>query len=232
MKKVLILALAIAMVFGLASAQDVVPGVKAGSKSMNFTFGGLGAFILNGTGPSVGPFPNAGVGMSYFLNSDAAVRIGLQVQSTSSSIPANPPTGVSGTDGSRSSFGLGLGADYLMYMNAGRVRPYWGAGLQFIMNSNDYKPAVVGTGSQGEDKNDPAGGPTGITFQVAGFLGAEFFIYPELSVSAEYQLNIVNINSAADNVQSQGTNSTTIKEGSTTTILGFGSAGATVHIYF
>ena len=229
MKKVLILALASAMVFGLASAQDVVPDVKAGSKSMNFTFGGLGAFILNGTGPQA---PNAGIGMSYFLNSDAALRLGLQIQSTSSTIPANAPAGQSGTDGSRSTFGLGIGADYLMYMNAGRVRPYWGGGLQFLMNSNDYKPPVVGGGSQGEDKNDPAFGPTGITFQLAGFLGAEFFIYSQLSVSAEYQLNIVNINSAADNVVTQGGNSNTIKEGSTTTILGFGSAGATVHIYF
>ncbi|MGA7162266.1 MAG: outer membrane beta-barrel protein [Bacteroidota bacterium] len=226
MKKVFILALALAMVFGLASAQDVVPDVKAGSKSLNFTFGGLGAFGLFATGP------NGGIGMSYFLNNDAAVRVGLQIQSTSSTIPANPGVGQTGTDGSSSSFGLGIGADYLMYMNAGRVRPYWGGGLQFIMNSNDSKPVVYNGATQGEDKNDPAHGPTGVTFQVAGFMGAEFFIYSQLSVSAEYQLNIVNINSPADNVQSNGNNSITIKEPSTTTILGFGSGGATLHIYF
>jgi|SRR5208283_1845781 len=226
MKKVLILAMAIAMVFGLASAQDVVPDVKAGSKCLNFTFAGLGAFGFNATGPS------GGIGASYFLNSDAALRLGLQIQSTSSTIPANAPAGQSGTDGSRSAFGLGIGADYLMYMNAGRVRPYWGGGLQFIMNSNDYKPAVVGGGSQGEDKNDPANGPTGVSFQLAGFLGAEFFIYSQLSVSAEYQLNLVNINSPADNVLSNGNASVTNKVGGTTTILGFGAAGATVHIYF
>jgi opacity protein-like surface antigen len=226
MKKVLILALAIATVFGLASAQDVVPDVKTGSKSMNFTFGGLGAFGLFATGPS------GGIGMSYFLNSDAALRLGLQVQSTSTTIAANPGVGQTGTDGSRSSFGLGIGADYLMYMNAGRVRPYWGAGVQFLMNSNDAKPAVISPATQGEDKNDPANGPTGTTIQLAGFLGAEFFIYSQLSVSAEYQLNIVNINSPADNVLTQGNNSITNKIGSTTNILGFGAAGATVHIYF
>ena len=229
MKKVLMLFLALAMLFSFATAQDVTPGVKAGSKSLNFTFGGLGAFGLNATGPNA---PTAGIGGSYFLNSDAAIRVGLQVVSTSRSIPANAPTGLSGTDGTGSSFGLGIGADYLMYMTAGRVRPYWGAGLQFITMSNDYKPPVVGNASQGEDKDDPANGPTGVTFQVAGFLGAEFFIYSELSVSAEYQLNIVSLNSQSDNVQSNGNTSVTTKEPSTTTILGFGSAGATLHIYF
>jgi len=226
MKKVLILALAVVMVVSFASAQDVVPGVKAGSKSLNFTFGGLGAFGLFATGP------NGGIGVSYFLNSDAALRLGLQVQSTSRTLAANPPAGQSGTDGTNSSFGLGIGADYLMYMNAGRVRPYWGGGVQFLMNSNDYKPAVNGAGSQDENKNNPQVGPTGVTFQLAGFLGAEFFIYPELSVSAEYQLNIVNINAPADNVVTAGGTSATYKVGGTTNILGFGAAGATLHIYF
>ena len=226
MKKVLILALAVIFVCGLASAQDVMPAAKAGSKSLNFTFGGLGAFGLTPTGPS------GGVGMSYFLNSDAAVRVGLQVRSTSSTVPANPPTGQTGTDGSRSAFTLGIAGDYLMYMNAGRVRPYWGGGVLLSLNSNDAKPAVIGGGGQSEDKNDQANGPTGLTFGISGIMGAEFFIYNELSLSAEYQLNLININSPADNVLSNGNTSTTAKQTSTTTILGFSSAGATVHIYF
>jgi len=226
MKKVLILVMAVVMLSGFALAQDVVPAVKAGSKSLNFGFGGLGAFGLTTIGPTFG------ASMSYFMNSDAAIRVGLQVRSTSSTIPANPPANTTGTDGSRSTFGLGISADYLMYMNAGRVRPYWGAGLQFATNSNDAKPVVLGAGTQGEDKNDQANGPTGTTFGLAGFLGAEFFVYNEVSVSGEYQLNLINLNSPADNVVSNGNTSTTTKQTSTTTILGFGTAAATVHIYF
>ncbi len=85
MKKVLIAALAVLTVFGLAVAQDVNPAIHAGAKSMNFTFNGLGNFGIGPTGP------NAGIGGSYFLSNDAAVRAGLQVGLSTTSTPANAP---------------------------------------------------------------------------------------------------------------------------------------------
>lgn len=227
MKKVLAVVLAGLLLATFAYAgDDIVPAAKTGSKSLNFTFGGFGNFNLGPSGP------NGGIGLSYFLSSEAAVRLGLQIKSVSSTIPANPGAGQSGTDGSSSSFGLGLGVDYLMYMNAGRVRPYWGAGLSFAMNSNDAKNAVISPAVQGEDKNNPANGPTGITFGLAGIMGAELFIYNELSLSGEYQLNLININSPSDRVQSSGNQSLTTKQAGTTTILGFSAALASIHIYF
>jgi len=215
MKKVLVLAVAIAMIFGLASAQDVVPVAKTGSKSLNFTFGGLGAFGINPSGP------NGGIGVSYFLNSDAAIRAGLQLGLATTSTPANP----SGTDGSTSSLTLGIAGDYLMYMNAGRVRPYMGAGIHFTTQSSDTKYVVNGPGTQDEQK-----GGTPTTFGLAGIIGAEFFIYSELSLSAEYQLNIISLTSTSDLTNSNP--SSTQKGGSSLNILGFGGGGATLHIYF
>ncbi len=224
MKKVLAVVLAVLMLSSFMLAQDVQPAVKAGSKSLNFTFGGLGAFGLNATGV------NGGLGASYFLSSDAAVRLGLQVRSTSSTIPANPAAGQTGTDGSTSTFTLGIGADYLMYMAGAtsRVRPYMGAGLSFSMISDTRKNAVIAPAIQGEVKGTGAGTNLGLM----GIAGAEFFLYPEMSLSAEYTLNLINMNSPADLVTTTGSTSVTAKQTSSTQILGFGAAGATLHIYF
>jgi len=64
-------------------------------------------------------------------------------------------------------------------------------------------------------------------------MGAEFFIYSAISLSAEYQLNLFSTTSNADMVTSfKGVPSVTTKQGSSTTIPGFGSTGAMLHIYF
>lgn len=232
MKRVLLIMLAVAVVANFAVAQDM-PAIKSGAKSLNFTFGGFGGFGLTGTGPM------GGVGMSYFLSNDAAVRLGLQVGTQSVKIPANPPAGQTGTDGDGSELLVGLGLDYLMYGGSGRVRPYFGGGIGVTFGNNSYKLPVVPAGAQTEVKNDPAPpgalgftGITGVTFGVSGVLGAEFFLYNELSLSAEYRLNLISINSPADMEVTSGSTTITTKQPSSTTILGFGAAGATVHIYW
>ncbi len=216
-------------------AQDVKPAVTAGSKSLNFTFAGLGAF---GIGPSgIG----GGLGMTYFLSSDAAVRLGLQAAYASASMPANPPAGTPGTDGSQSAFQAAIGADYLMFMTGAtsRVRPFLGAGVQFGFANTNSKNPVTGATVQTEIKNNEFGeninGTTyfgGMTIGARAIAGAEFFLYPELSLSAEYQLNIISLTSQSDEETIAGPTTVTKKMGSSTTLLGFGAAGATLHIYF
>jgi opacity protein-like surface antigen len=233
MKKTIAVVIAALFVATIASAQDVQPVVKAGARSMNFTFGGLGSFGLGAAGV------NGGISGSYFMNQDAALRVGLQVYSYSTKTPWNDFT-VGGTnpgsDGTTSTFALGLDVDYLMYINAmtPRVRPYWGAGIRVIDQSSDSKPGIANSSPNGtltETKNGTTA--DGLSFGLAGFMGAEFFLYPEISVSAEYQLNLISITSRSDMVTSyKGSPSVTSKQGSATTILGFGSAGATLHIYF
>jgi hypothetical protein len=234
MKKALVLFVASSLVFGMALAQEVQPVVRAGAKSINFTFGGLGTFGLGAAGV------RGGISGSYFLTQESAVRVGLQVFSNSTTTPWNDHSGNGtnpGSDGSTSSFAFGIGADYLMYINATtpRVRPYLGVGARVIMQSSDSKPSIATsspTGTLVETKDGTAG--DGLTFGFAGILGAEFFIYSAISISAEYQLNLFSTTSNSDMVTSfkGGVPNITQKQGSSTSILGFGSAGATLHIYF
>ena len=88
--------LGLSVVASAAAAQGVSPAVHPGSRSLNFTFGGLGGFGLTGTGPA------GGVGISYFTNANTAVRVGLQVREYTRTLSWNSATGAAGTDGSES----------------------------------------------------------------------------------------------------------------------------------
>ena len=226
MKKVALVLMAVVLVASVAIAQDM-PAAKMGAKSLNFTFGGFGGFGLTGSGPNP-TGAAAGISVTHFMADDAALRIGLQVAGASSTTAANATAPDVGTDGSSSSLNLGLGVDYLMYSGTGRVRPYMGAGIGLGWGTNTTKGAVIAPTVQVEVKDNPAAGPTGISFGLTGIIGAEWFLYNDLSFSAEYNLNIITVNSPADLVS--GT--TTTKQGSSTSFLGFGAAGATVHIYW
>jgi outer membrane protein W len=235
MRRSISLLIIASLVTGTLAAQDVKPAVSTGSKSLNFSFAGLGAFGIGPTG--VG----GGLGATYFLSSDAGVRVGLQVVYASSSTPANPPAGTPGKDGSQSAFLAAVGADYLMYMvgATSRVRPYMGAGLEFGFGNTNRKIALIGPGDQTEVKNDLGGENINGTAYVAGttlsaraIAGAEFFLYPELSISAEYRLNVIELMSASDEETITGPVTVTQKGGSATTLFGFGAVGAMLHIYF
>lgn len=232
-KNTVLLIAALFLLTGALSAQDLRPAVKSGATSLNFTFGGLGSFGLTGSGVS------GGLGMSYFLSSSSALRLGLQAVYSKSTSPYidNTPNGTDpGTDAKSSETGIGFGVDYLMYMTAmtSRVKPYFGLGASIALNSTSVKPALsnnAGPGTLIETKNGK--GTEGTSIGVAGILGAEFFLYSELSLSAEYNLNLVSITSLSDRVISYKERSdVTTKRGSSLQILGFGAGGATLHIYF
>lgn len=222
MKKFLTVLVASMLVTCSVLAQN---SVTAGSKSLNFTFSGFGGFGMSGTGP------RAGVGASFFLSSSSAVRIGLQASIYNETDPANPPANQTGKDGEISRLELGVGVDYLMYMGntTSRLRPYFGAGISFEMITNTEKVALIGTGDQTEITG---GNGAGTTLGLKGILGAEFFLYPELSISGEYSLNFYRMTSPADLETKTGSVTVTRKQTSSNTILGFGSAGAAIHFYF
>ena len=226
MKKFLAVVLTVVMMCGVVMAQDAPAGNQAGAKSMNFTFGGLGTFGLNGTGPA------GGIGLSYFLSSDAAVRVGLQVGTTST----KTPSAINGnSDREMSTFDLGLGADYLMYMGGGRVKPYMGAGVGFTLGSSNDKKSVAGSPANGTvlEVSNYRGGADGFGLSVAAIAGAEFYLYNEISLSAEYRLGLLSMGTGSDSeTKIQGAPTVTAKGSSTFNLLGFGAAGATVHIYF
>jgi hypothetical protein len=216
------------LVAGSLAAQEVQPAVHDGSRSVNFTFDGLGSFGLAGTGV------NGGLGMSFFKSRDRALRLGLQMGYNRSTQPWN---GIGqGSDGLTTNWNFGAGADVLRYRDSGsgRVRPYAGVGLSFTIASSDQKPPVASTPPDGtilERKDINA--TDGLTIGTRGILGAEFFIFSQVSVSAEYRLNIVSYTSRADQVtRFQGLPDAVTKNGSALTVFGFGAGGAMVHIYF
>jgi len=55
-------------------AESVIPAVRSGAKSLDFTFGGLGTF---GIGPAG---VNSGLSATYFLKKEMAVRAGVQIK--------------------------------------------------------------------------------------------------------------------------------------------------------
>lgn len=225
MKKLFATILAVMLMCGVVMAQDAPAGNQAGAKSMDFTFGGLGAFGLAGTGPA------GGLGVTYFLSSDAAVRLGLQLGTTSTTTPS----AVAGnSDAETSTFDVALGADYLMYMSGGRVKPYVGAGVSVGLGSSSTKPSnpsPIPAGNTVETTNTRA--TDGLSLSLAGIAGAEFYLYNEISISAEYTLGLVRMVSGADSETTvQGSPTVTAKGTSSFNLFGFSAAGATIHIYF
>lgn len=233
MKRAIAVVVASILLGGIAPAQDIMPAIKSGAKSINFTFGGLGTFGLTGAGVA------GGISGSYFFSKESAVRVGLQVASRSTTTPWNDYTANKtnpGSDGTSSIFAFGISGDYLWYISGitPRVKPFLGVGVSVISQTSDTKPPIATSAPNGtltETKNGTTG--DGLTFGSSAIIGAEFFLWSELSLSAEYQLNLYSMTSSSDLVQSyKGVPSVTTKQGSTTTILGFGAAGATLHIYF
>jgi opacity protein-like surface antigen len=192
--KVLFTALCCTMLPISAFAEgEVAPTIGVGSKAILFSFNGLA--ILG-----AGAF-NGGIGGKYYLMENLAARGGLQFLTVSRSIPANPPVGITGTDGSQSAFQLGLNAAVEYHLSKSRVSPYVGGGFLFLTTTTNNKTAVQGALASVETQN-AANGETidgvpyyaGLNFGLMALGGIEFFITNEISLGAEYQLGY-NLNS-------------------------------------
>jgi len=233
MRQFVMTCLGLSLVSSVAFAQGITPPARAGAKSLNFTFGGFGGFGLTGTGPA------GGVGASYFLSPAGALRLGLQARSYSRTLSWNSVAGTPGTDGSESGLSLGIAADFLKFRGGtSRVRPYLGGGLGVTMVSNRSKPAAATGVTVTETKNAPGGitspgfAAPGMTLDVHANLGAEFFLFNEISVAGEYALNLISRTAPANMDATNGGTTVTTKGNPSSSILGFGTAGATIRIYF
>ena len=224
MKKVALVLMAVVLVASVAMSQDVMPAAAAGAKSLNFTFGGLGTFGIGAAGAG------GGLGISYFLDKDAALRLGLNVGVGSTSTPA----AVTGNSEAKSStMDVALGVDYLMYSGTGRLRPYMGAGINVGFGSSTTEPSVTPALNGEVTKTTNTRGVDGVGFGLSGIIGAEWFMYNEISLSAEYMPALVSIRTKADSETSiEGLSPATAKGGSSTSILGFGATALHLHIYW
>jgi len=208
------------------AADDVTPSIELNSKAMLFSFSGLSVL-------GAGAF-NGGFGGKYFIMNSLALRGSLQFLTASQSTPANPPAGVTGTDGSISATQFGLTAAMEYHLLKTRVSPYVGGGLSITTTSTENKNPVTGTTAQTTTKNSAAGETVGSTVYHAGLglginglAGVEFFITKDISLAAEYQLGY-SLLSRYD----QSIGAATTKEGSLNSF-GISSTGLlTLAFYF
>jgi opacity protein-like surface antigen len=223
-------AVCIATVVSLGFSQDVSPSLGAGSKAMLFTFSGLSFLGANAF--------DGGFGAKYYLAGPLALRAGLQFTVANQDIPANPPAGVTGTDGSRSATGYGISAAVEYHFLTTRVSPYVGGGLSFNNLTTETKSAVIAPATQTITKNSQTAVAingtnytAGMNLGVGGLAGVEFFVTKEISLSGEYQLGYT-MTSHPDQEVTNGNTTVTTQVGGGTTI-GIGAVGAlTLAVYF
>ncbi len=216
----------------IAFAQDKVTSVDEGSKAILFSFSGLDNLNANAF--------NGGIGGKYFLTKNLAIRLGVELESNTVTIPHNADSTETGKDGEDSDFTFGIVAAVEWHLTDNRVSPYIGGGVGYSSSSGEYYPA----GTWPESYTGPIVRRTtelsgaGI-FAVFGLAGVEVFLTQEISLAAEYHLAYIS-SSASDVKQTdkviQGTDPTyprseTMK-GNSTSSFGFTTAGfLTLAIY-
>jgi hypothetical protein len=170
-----------------AAEENVTPAMGLNAKGLLFTFNGL---AMLGTGAF-----NGGIGGKFFFMENIAGRAGVQFLMVNKTVPANPPVGVAGTDGSQSAFQIGISPAIEYHLSKARLSPFIGGGILFSSTSTKNKSAVTGGAASVEIQNAANGENidntvyyAGMTFGISGLGGVEFFITNEISLSAEYQV--------------------------------------------
>ncbi|MDP4173437.1 MAG: outer membrane beta-barrel protein [Bacteroidota bacterium] len=209
------------------SQDEIKPDFSNRRTALIFTFSGLGNI---GAGDFQG-----GIGGKLFFSPNLALRAGLSFVSASESIPyQNGP----GQEGKQSATGFGINGAIEYHLSPARVSPYIGGGLSLNTLSTESKNAVSAIQQQTTVKNNLGGeniGGTayqaGTTVSVFALVGAEFFLYKELSLAAEYRLGF---SSTSQSDQEITTGSVTQKTtGGSLTKVGIDSQGfITLAFYF
>ena len=135
---------------------DVTPA-GSGSKALLLSFDGFATKSYDG-----------GIGAKYYIMEPLAIRAAIQFAYANQSIPANAPSGASGTDGSISGvrFGLSGAAEYHFLKT--RVSPYVGGGFGISNTSTKFKAAVIAPATQTTIDNEAGGDTIGGNFFAGG----------------------------------------------------------------
>lgn len=207
MKKAVIV-FVLGLVMAAAAFAQGTPQTKSGSKSLMFSINGFGDFGVSPTivgdvpgGDSNGSSNLFGPSMRFFLSDDVALRVGLGF-GTSTVSPAVDSIGVKSSE---TMFAIAPAVE-IHLMQAGPVSFYTGGGVSFGMSSGSSTPRNI-------DSLQSSTSATGISF--GALLGAEFFPWDNLSLSAEYQLGVTLLSSSSE---FRGTTT----DGPSTTSIGIG----------
>lgn len=197
----LLLALTTAPARAQEEAPPPEPALQAGAWALQFGIGGnldLTAFL------------GSTVSAKYHLRDDRALRFGVRLQSrgdftedteTRTDLRTSPTdttqfSSLTRTDEYNSSLhGIGLDAQYLFYSNLDRpVKLFWGVGprlnVQWSGNERDRTTVWTDSDARTEWSNDES---DQIDWQAgaAGVIGGEWFVAPQISLTAEYGLSAV-----------------------------------------
>lgn len=207
------------------------PGMPAvGAKGMLFSFSGLGNLNLNQF--------EGGIGGKYAMTDAMMIRGGVQFAVAGRDVPANPPAGQTGTDGSVSATTFGLSGALEYHLTRTRVSPYVGAGLGISFTSTESKNAVTGATAQTTTKNNAGGEVINGTAYFGGIMlgifaagGLEYFVTQNVSLGAEYRFGY-STTSRYDEEATTGNTTVTAKVGSSS-LLGISTGGSLMFaVYF
>lgn len=207
------------------------PGLPAaGAKALVFSFSGLGNLNLNQF--------EGGIGAKYAMTDGMLIRGGVQFAIASRDVPANPPAGQTGTDGSVSANAFGVSGALEYHLARTRVSPYIGAGLGISFTSTESKNAVAGATAQTTTKNNTAGEVIDGTTYLGGMMlgifaagGLEYIVTNNVSLGAEYRFGY-STTSRYDEEATSGNTTVTTKVGSSS-LLGISTGGSLMFaVYF
>jgi hypothetical protein len=219
------IALILALFVCTSFAQKENPFITTGSKAVLFSFSGLSNLGANNF--------DGGAGIKFFFNSPMALRVGVQVNASGTTTPANPGSGERGIDGSTSSTSFGVDAALEYHLTTSRLTPYFGGDIGFMTTSNESKPFVTGTGTLYQTTIKNSAG-AGITLNFFALMGVEYFIVNEISLAAEYRLGYSLLSPSDMEVSSSNPNFTSVTaKGISSHSLYLNSAGfLTLAVYF
>jgi hypothetical protein len=215
MKHIVAILCILTLTIGIASAQDQTAKGKAGDKALLFSLNGLSNL---GAGNFQG-----GLGFRYHFTSSMAGRVALGFGMTS--VTDKAPTGSSTAVDEKTtdmSFGVAPGLEYYI-VHTNSVNGYIGAEVFFRMTSK----TVEGVGNVANTKTEVSES----TFGAAALIGAEWFPWTGIGLSAEYHLHFSTTTGTS---KSTIGSTTTESDAPTETMIGLGSANSanfTLSIY-
>jgi len=225
MKRLAILVLVLFLLTSVSIAGDPKPLTQSGDKALLFDLGGLANLAAGNYG--------GGLGAKFYIAPDLALRLSLGFR-TSTQTDKNtqsplPPDRIGESNLTSTEFSVAPAVTYNLAKSSTVVAYVGGmVGLTTTKEKREGNSAGPGVGfDRGEEYREST-----TTWGFAGILGAEWFPWENISLSAEYRLGYSRSSSTTE---STTTATTVTVDGPTTSGFGLGSANSaafTLSFYF
>jgi hypothetical protein len=237
MKKI-ILTVAAVFAFGFANAQDLkskkgenyLP--EAGDWAIGFNANNLfsyaGNLFSNAGSNGIGSVANNGwegtfVGKKFTSATNAnryLVDFGVNTGTTTTPASATQSTKVS-----NSGFNLNLGLGKEWRRGKTRLQGFYGADVVLGIRSSGTKTEYTDSNNSLFNSTTDVKNGLGLKLGARGFLGAEYFLFPKISIGAQYTYNVmINVSGASKTTTTNSVTSTESK-GANSFGLGIGNVG-------